>query len=130
MTEETKLWKQMDQYIDLYKFYWDLSLKVCTYFIGIAGAISAYTLKNQDVEFMSFALILPIGLSIFGLYLAHTSLPGLKLVRDEVEKIGNHLNLNTYPEFRSLITFISALRLIFGSCVIGLIYLFITIYCK
>ena len=79
---ETKLWNQLNQYVDLYKFHWELALKICIFFIGISGAISAYVIKNQDTGYMPFALFLPIGICSFGLWLAHRSMPGLNLIRE------------------------------------------------
>ena len=58
-------WKQLDQYVDLYKFHWDLCIKLNLFTLGISGAMSAYVLKNQGLPLMEYALFLPILLSAF-----------------------------------------------------------------
>lgn len=127
---ESNLWNQLNQYVDLYKFHWELSLKICTFFLGIAGAVAAYVLKNQDVHYMALALILPIALCIFGAWLSHRSLPGLHLIRNEAQRLGKELELESYPEFRSLVAFVSILRFIFSGSVIGLLGLWLLITCS
>ncbi|WP_041590130.1 hypothetical protein [Teredinibacter turnerae] len=122
-------WKQLNQYIDLYKFHWDLALKLCIFFLGISGAVSAYVIKNQDVEYMGISLVIPIGLCLFGSWLAHSSLPGLHLIRNEAQRLGEDLNLESYPEFRSLITFVNALRFLLFTCAVGMLVLWFLINC-
>lgn len=126
---ETKLWDQLNQYVDLYKFHWELSLKLCVFFLGISGAISAYVIKNQNIEYMSFALVLPIGLCLFGWYFAHRSISGLHRMRKEAYRLGEELKLQSYPEFRSLITFVGMLRIIFGLASLGMLVLWWLIKC-
>lgn len=124
---ESKLQYQLDQYVDLYKFHWELALKICIFFLGISGAVSAYVLKNQHIDYMSLALVLPIGLCSFGAWLSHRSMPGLFLIRREAQRIGAELQFQTYPEFRSLVTFVGALRYIFGASVIGLLGMLVVV---
>ncbi|WP_024462044.1 hypothetical protein [Marinimicrobium sp. LS-A18] len=120
---ETNLWNQLNQYVDLYKFHWELALKLCVFFLGISGAVAAYVIKNQETPYMAAALVLPFVLCTFGAGLSHRSLPGLKLIREEAVRIGDELELPTHPEFRSLVTFVKALRFILGGSAVGLVAL-------
>lgn len=126
---EDKIWKQLSQYIDLYKFHWDLSLKLTIFIIGLSGAIAAYCIKNQGEPMMQFALVLPVIICCFGVWLAHRSLPGLHLMRNQVAKFAVDLDLNSHPEFRSLITFVGAIRFLFGATALGLVILFVVLKC-
>lgn len=38
-------------------------------------------IKNQGIEFMGFVLLTPIAMCVFGGWLAHTSLPGINIMR-------------------------------------------------
>ena len=127
---DNKQWKQICQYVDLYKFHWDLSLKLTIFIIGLSGAIAAYCIKNQGEPMMQFALVLPVVICFFGIWLSHRSLPGLHLMRNQVAKFADDLNLDSHPEFRSLITFVGAIRFLFGSTALGLITLFMMLKCN
>lgn len=117
-------------YIGLYKFYWDLALKLCMFFLGASGAVSAYVIKNQDIEYMGLALLIPIVMCIFGAWLAHTSLSGLNFMRDEVIRLSQELKQQSYPEFKSLVSFVKALRILFSLSAIGMIGLWGLIGCN
>ena len=120
----------LSHYIGLYKFYWDLSVKLCMFFLEASGAVSAYVIKNQDIEYMGVALIIPIMLCIFGTWLTHSSLPGLNFMRNEVKHLSQELNQQSYPEFKSLISFVGALRVLFSLSAIGMIGLWGLIGCS
>lgn len=117
-------WKQLDQYVDLYKFHWDLCIKLNLFTLGISGAMSAYVLKNQGLPLMEYALFLPILLSAFMAWLAHRSTPGVILIRDEVRKLAQQLQLDTHPEFRSLVSFLFATKVLCALSALGLLGLF------
>jgi len=129
-TKTYYLWNQINQYVDLYKFHWELALKICVFFLGISGAVSAYVLANQKASYMGLALILPIVLCGFGGWLAYRSMPGLRLMREEAQRLGRELQLQSYPEFRSLISFVGILRFIFGTAAIGLFGLLLLVTCS
>lgn len=116
-------WKQLSQYVDLYKFHWELALKLCIFFLGISGGVSAYVIRNQNVDYMAAALAIPIGLCLFGTWLAHRSIPGLLYLRDEAQRLGVELQLQSHPEFRSLVTFVKALRVLLLVCAVGMLAL-------
>lgn len=123
-------WKQLDQYIDLYKFYWGLVIKLNVFALGVAGAISSYVLGNQDADLIQYALLIPTGLNSFIAWLAFRSLPGMILVRDEVENIAGALDLKTYPEFRSLLSFMRATYALCGLTALGMLILFSVLLCS
>lgn len=127
---ESKLWNQINQYVDLYKFYWDLSLKLFMFFVGASGAVSAYVIKNQEVSYMGISLVIPISFCIFGAWLIHRSMPGFKLMREEVQRLADELELESHPEFRSLITFVSAVRALLICCAVGMLALWLLLSCS
>ena len=114
-------------FIGLYKFYLDLVLKLSIFIVGSAGAVSAYVIKNQDIEIMGFALFIPIAMCIFGAWLAHTRLPGLEVMRDEARRLSEELEQKSYAEFSSLVIFTGALRFLLVLCAIGMVLLWIYI---
>jgi len=120
----------LSHFIGLYKFYWDLAIKLCMFFLGASGAVSAYVIKNQDIEYMGLALLIPIVMCVFGARLTHTSLPGLTFMRHEVIRLSQELKQQSYPEFKSLISFVSALRILFSLIAIGMIGLWSLIGCS
>lgn len=119
----------LSHYIGLYKFYWDLALKLCMFFLGASGAVSAYVIKNQDIEYMGIALLIPIVMCMFGAWLAHTSLPGLNFMRNEVKRLSQELKQQSYPEIKSLISFVGTLRIVFSLTAIGMVGLWGLIEC-
>lgn len=120
----------LSHYIGLYKFYWDLALKLCMFFVGASGAVSAYVIKNQDVPYMGIALLIPITMCLFGAWLSHSSLTGLAILRDEAIRLSKELEQESYPEFRSLILFISALRILLFLCAVGMVILWSILACS
>lgn len=125
MMSETKLWNQLNQYVDLYKFNWELSVKLCLFLLGISGAITAYVIKNQVIEYMHFALALPLMLCSIGFWLACHSLPGLNSLENEMKRLSELLELESYPEFSSLEFFVGMTRYIFFTAIVGLVILWV-----
>lgn len=120
---------QLSDFIGLYKFYWELVLKLSIFIVGSSGAVSAYVIKNQNIEIMGFALLIPIAMCIFGTWLAHTRLPGLEIMRDEAMRLSVELGQKSYAEFSSLVIFTSALRILLLMCSIGMVILWGYIQC-
>jgi hypothetical protein len=124
---DDKNWKHLDQYVDLYKFHWNLAIKLCIFILGFSGAIAAYVIKNQDVSLIYWALFLPMFLCFFGFRLSRSSLPGLDLMRSEAVRLGSELKLVSHPEFRSLISFVNIIQYIFALTLVGLMILLVLI---
>jgi len=120
----------LSDYIGLYKFYWDLALKLCIFFLGASGAVSAYVIKNQDIEFMGIALLIPIVMCIFGAWLTYTSLSGLTFMREEVKRLSQELKQLSYPDFKSLISFVRVLCVVFTLSAVGMMGLWGLIGCS
>jgi hypothetical protein len=59
------LWKQYTVYVDLFKFYVDITWKSTTWFYAITGAILVYYFDNANNNnpFLKYSLLLPIVLS-------------------------------------------------------------------
>ncbi|MBG56826.1 MAG: hypothetical protein CMK46_00890 [Porticoccus sp.] len=113
----------LSDFLNLYKFYWEVAIKLCIFFVGSAGAVSAYVIKNQNVAYMGLALVIPIVMCIFGSWLAYTRIPGLKFMRDEVERLSKELGQESYLELGSLVIFTKALGALLLLCALGMIIL-------
>ena len=122
--------KQLAHYIDLYKFHWELSLKLTIFTLGVSGALAAYVLKNQAIPLMEFVLLLPILLSGFMSWLAHRSANGITLIRNEAIRLAQELNWKSQPEFRSLISFLFTAKILCVASTLGLLILFGMLMCQ
>lgn len=118
-----KDWKLFDTYIGLYKFYWELALKLVVFTLGISGAISAYVIKNHSQDYMAYALLIPCIFSIFLAWLSHISTPGMQFAQNEVQRLANVLEIDSVPTFNSLLRFMFISKVIFSSVAVGLVSL-------
>ena len=106
LSEEAKstLLKEMEIWIDLYKFYFDFTLKANAIFYGIAGAVATFVLSHHGKETFSvllFAFWIP---AFLGLILTVVSLYGSKRfdplderAQEIMEKISPTINLDVKP---------------------------------
>ena len=124
---DEKLLQQLSQYVDLYKFYWNVALKLMMFTTGASGAVAAYCIKNENGAPMELALILPFLLCVFCIALSHFSLPSLKLMKAECFVFAKALKLTSLPDFSALILFSMAVRYLFGLTAIGLSILFVVL---
>jgi hypothetical protein len=97
------LWRQYANHIDLYKFYMDLALKAFVFYYAITGAIISYYFAHESDRRMTFALLLPIVMSLALAYIFGYGAVLMKVVRDEVFSIADKLKLRTGVEVRVLV---------------------------
>jgi hypothetical protein len=58
------LWERYTLYIDLYKFYFGISLKINAIYFAVTGAIVTYYFANLSIPNIQLALLFPIILSL------------------------------------------------------------------
>ena len=114
-------WRQYNQYIELYKFYLNLVLKVNIFYYGITGAIFSYYFANTNIAPLKYSLLLPVVLSISmgSIFLLGARL--VKYTRDDMINLMFELELDTAPDFIALIIFLvvfGILLLIIGALLI------------
>lgn len=120
-SEFENLWRQYTLLVDLYKFYWEIAIKINTFYYAVTGAIVAYYFQNTKNGFSWMGLLLPI---FFSLAIGVISFYGatlLGIIRTDVFEIRNSLNLETAPEMQVLVVFlrVSGLIAIFTGIVLG-----------
>lgn len=122
-----KHWKLFDAYVGLYKFYWELSVKLVMFTLGISGAIAAYAIKNVSEPYVALGLLIPAVLSLFMAWLAHESGPGLNHANAEILRLAKKLELESWPTFDSLVHFVFVCKFVFALVGVGLVSLWVCI---
>ena len=68
LDSDNLLWKQYNTYVDIFKFYVNITWQVITWFYAITGAILVYYFDHvKDNSYLRYALVLPAILS-FGFF--------------------------------------------------------------
>lgn len=100
------LWKQYALHVDLYKFYFDLTIKINVFYYAITGAILSYYFQHGGDRVARFSLVLPVAISfaLGGLFWYGSQLLGV--VRKELFDIRDKLGLSTAPEIMVLTVFL------------------------
>ena len=111
------LWKQFVVYVDLYKFYLDLTIKINLFYYGITGAIVSFYFTHPHTPLIRYALCLPVlmGLAFSGIFFWGAHL--MPVLRKDIFDIRDKLELATAPDlgvltlalrmFASLLLFVS-----------------------
>ena len=103
MEEKELLWRRYSLHVDLYKFYFDLVVKLNMLYYGITGAlISYYFTSNSNGTIAELSLMFPflmgLGLVLFFLFGNKT----LKVSLDDVEYLAGKMALDRYVRTDSL----------------------------
>ena len=126
MSEKEFLWKQYDQMVELYKFYFGVSIQLYLLFYGITGGILTFYFANINIDTIRYSLLLPVAMSIvFGTLLFYGSTL-LRVLSEQVETIAETLNLSVFPDTSVLILFFRISSIIFACVAIAILYLFLT----
>ena len=128
ISSDNLLWKQYTVYVDLFKFYVDMTWKASTWFYAITGAILTYYFSHlpDDNPVLGYTLVLPILLS-FGLtYIFHRGIQQTKDLEETLEYIRKRLKLAGKPHIDVLERFLRIGRLLFllvglGVCAVFLL---------
>lgn len=117
------LWKQFALYVDLYRFYLDLSVKVQLFYYGITGAILSFYFTHTQDPLVRYALCLPILMSfVFSgifFYGAHLT----PILRRDLFAIRDKLGLVTAPDMGVLAIVLRASAIFLLVVGIGLVIL-------
>lgn len=118
------LWKQYGVFVDLFKFYLDISFKCNIWFYTITGAILTYYFGHETSNVNSkYSLILPIVLGFgFGLIFLMGSTQARDL-KHKLNYIKEELNLPGMPHTDVLINFLN-----FAGVLFIIVALFILIF--
>src|SRR5579885_2220431 len=92
------LWKQYSLYVDLYKFYMEITVKINLFYYGITGAILSFYFTHPATPFVKLALGLPILMSVVlaGIFFYGASL--MPILRKDLFDLRDKLGLSTAPD--------------------------------
>ena len=92
------LWKQYSLYVDLYKFYMELTVKINLFYYGITGAILSFYVTHPTTPFVKLALGLPILMSLVlaGIFFYGASL--MPILRRDLFDLRDKLGLSVAPD--------------------------------
>ena len=96
--EYDKLWAQYEHNTNLYKFYFDLFIKIHLFYYGITGGIIAFYFTNNSIEFIKYSLLLPILVSLALMILFWIGAGMIKVIGDEILLLVEKLDLEAYPD--------------------------------
>src|ERR1022692_4462331 len=103
MNDDTEiLWRQYNLYVDLYKFYMEVVLKLNIFFYAITGGILTFYLAHPGIALIRYALLLPalMSLAFSGVFFYGARL--LRPVRHDLFRIRDALKLETAPDIHIL----------------------------
>lgn len=126
LDSDNLLWKQYDTYVDVFKFYINVTWQVITWFYAITGAILVYYFDHvRDSPYLRYALLLPTILS-FGFYqiFAFGAQQNKDLVR-WLNYIRDQLSLPGRPHVEVLGKFLELSSKLFLLVSLGLVVVFI-----
>lgn len=92
-------WSQYEKHIELYKFYWEIVVKINTFHFFIAGGIISFYFSRSEVGGIQWALLLPAFLSFcWAIVFGYGAVANL-VTRDDVFKLRDQMGLEVAPEF-------------------------------
>ena len=102
ISEKELLWRQYKMYIDLFKYYLELTLKFNFIYYAITGAILSFYFSQSDISIIKYSLIFPMimgaGFGLFFLYGAKL----MSVVRNDIFEIRDKLNFDSAPDVNVL----------------------------
>ena len=113
--DDNLLWKQYAIYVDLFKFYVDITWKSSTWFYAITGAILAYYFNHVEDNnpLLRYALVLPIILSLGLAFIYDRGNRQTEDLEKKLEYIRERLRLPGKPHVDFLEKFLEVCRLLF-----------------
>lgn len=97
------LWRQYHSYLELYKYYLELSLKGNVFFYLITGSILTFYFTNSNKPLVKYSLILPV---VMSLALGAAFLLGAHSTRElgmDFIDLSSRLGFRTCPRVKILI---------------------------
>ena len=130
MTDEQEfLMKQLETQLDMYKFYFELALKLSVFSIGLTGAIVSYYLANKDInQVFVFSLYVPAAVSGGLLALFMYGLKTIPPVQNQLEQISSELRQSFVYSVEPIRIFLRGLVLLNFCTVVGLVFIICKFY--
>ncbi|HEX8129769.1 MAG TPA: hypothetical protein VF527_11765 [Pyrinomonadaceae bacterium] len=123
--ERELLWRQYHCYLELYKYYLELSLKGNVFFYLITGSILTFYFTHHDEALVKYSLILPIIMSLaLGLAFILGAILTKGLGKDFVD-LSSQLGFNSCPSVKILIVLLYSFGSIFIIVAMAMILLFL-----
>ena len=123
MINKEYLWKEYDQAIGLYKFYFSLTLQIYIFFYGITGGIVTFYFANKNIAYVQYSLILPMIMSFLIAFLFAYGSKLISVVGNQINHLAKKLNVYAYPNTSVLKIFFIFSSILFVSTGIAMIYL-------
>ena len=115
MDEQNELlWRQYAQHIDLYKFYFEVTIKLTAFHYAITGAILSYYFTQPPDSMVRWALLLPVVLSSGLGFIFWRGASLLEITREDVFSLRDQLRLEVSPEFAVLVLLLKLFSAILG----------------
>jgi hypothetical protein len=89
------LWERYTLVIDLYKYYFSMSLKINAFYFAVSGTIVTYYFSNTGIPSIQFALFIPIILSIAIAILFGFGIATIGALEHDVKIVVARMNLET-----------------------------------
>ena len=124
--EKEILWKQFVVYVDLYKFYMDLTIKINLFYYGITGAIVSFYFAHPQTLLIRYALCLPVlmGFAFSGIFFYGAHL--MPILRFDLFDIRDKLGLATAPDLGVLTLVLRIFAILLFFVAVGLVILICT----
>lgn len=117
------LWKQFVVQVDLYKFFFDMTVKIDIFYYTITGAILGFYLNKGGQ--IRYALPVPIILGLAPLVFFHHGKKGIEKAKLEVDDIQKRLPLKMRLDIKYLPAFLMGHMAMFLASAIALLILLI-----
>jgi len=115
--------KLLDKHIDLYKFYFEITVKINLFFYGITGAIMSYYYANKgDNEYLVFSLLIPLFFSGLLVVVFSYGARTLKPIQDEIVMISDKLDTHAIISIQSLKLFLQTSTVMFLLVFFGILF--------
>ncbi len=124
--DKDTLWKQYSLYVDLYKFYMELTVKINLFYYGITGAILSFYFTHPTTPFVTLALGLPILMSVVLAAIFFYGASLMPILRHDLFDLRDKLGLSAAPDlgiltivlraFASLLLVVAVILTLFLVC--------------
>lgn len=97
MTENKNewLWERYALYIDLYKYYFSMSLKINAFYFAVTGAVVTYYFANIGIPSIHFALFFPVILAIAIAILFGFGIATIGALEHDIKIVVSRMDLET-----------------------------------
>jgi len=123
MSAHELTWKQYEKHIELYRFYWEIVVKINTFHYAITGAILSFYFSHTQPAEVKWSLLLPAFLSIcWAVVFAYGAVANM-ITRQDVFDLRDAMGLKVAPEFLVLTVVLGIFSLAHAITAVALVYL-------